>query len=126
MPEFQVTIDPVENRGFEYYTGLGFSLFSKGVRGELGRGGRYQIGGLNSEGSCGFTLYMETVIRSLIGSVSKRRIYVPCGTDRRLAENLRGLGWAIVYGLDEITKAKVEAEKLNCTHVLLNGEPVKI
>ncbi|GIR53434.1 MAG: hypothetical protein CM15mP62_09050 [Rhodospirillaceae bacterium] len=30
----QITIDPVESRGFEYYSGLGFS-FSQGVRGNL-------------------------------------------------------------------------------------------
>ena len=39
-PELSVTIDPVERRGFEYQTGVSFTLFVQGVRGELGRGGR--------------------------------------------------------------------------------------
>ena len=39
----EVTIDPIENRGFEYYSGIGFSFFSRGIRGELGRGGRYSL-----------------------------------------------------------------------------------
>ena len=44
-PEISITIDPVENRGFEYHTGVTFVLFARGVRGELGRGGRYLAGG---------------------------------------------------------------------------------
>jgi ATP phosphoribosyltransferase regulatory subunit len=40
-PDLALTIDPVENRGFEYHSGISFSLFARGVRGELGRGGRY-------------------------------------------------------------------------------------
>ena len=35
-PDLAVTVDPVENRGFEYYIGTCFSLFRAGVRGELG------------------------------------------------------------------------------------------
>src|SRR6201997_1507941 len=44
--ELKVTVDPVENRGFEYHTGISFTLFSATPRpvGELGRGGRYQAG----------------------------------------------------------------------------------
>ncbi len=52
-PELSVTVDPVEHRGFEYQTGLSFTLFSKGVRGELGRGGRYHAGQGDGEPSSG-------------------------------------------------------------------------
>ena len=46
VPELKVTVDPVENRGFEYHTGISFTFFSRGSAahapfGELGRGGRY-------------------------------------------------------------------------------------
>ncbi|MEX2008838.1 MAG: ATP phosphoribosyltransferase regulatory subunit, partial [Dongiaceae bacterium] len=40
-PDLALTVDPVEHRGFEYHTGIGFALFARRVRGELGRGGRY-------------------------------------------------------------------------------------
>ncbi len=43
-PDLMLTVDPVEHRGFEYQTGTSFTLFSRGVRGELGRGGRYRAG----------------------------------------------------------------------------------
>ena len=36
-PDLKITIDPVENRGFEYHTGVSFVLFALGVRGERRR-----------------------------------------------------------------------------------------
>ena len=47
IPALKVTVDPVENRGFEYHTGISFTFFARvdpelGPLGELGRGGRYR------------------------------------------------------------------------------------
>ncbi|MDD3444836.1 MAG: ATP phosphoribosyltransferase regulatory subunit, partial [Zavarzinia sp.] len=42
-PAIVLTIDPGEYRAHEYHTGFGFTLFAAGVRGELGRGGRYDM-----------------------------------------------------------------------------------
>src|SRR3954451_7112214 len=58
IPGVKVTVDPVENRGFEYHTGISFTFFARvdpvrgplgpssmselGPVGELGRGGRYE------------------------------------------------------------------------------------
>ena len=120
-PDLVVTIDPVENRGFEYYTGLGFSLFSQGVRGELGRGGRYQVDDLDKEGSCGFTLYVETVIRAISAPPTVARVFVPHGTARSLACNLREEGWITVAGLAPETDDAVAAKRLGCNHVLVCG-----
>jgi len=60
LNDVQITIDALERRGFEYQTGLSFTLFAQGTRGELGRGGRYDIG---NETANGFTLYMDTILR---------------------------------------------------------------
>ena len=125
-PGLEVTIDPVENRGFEYYTGLGFSLFSRGVRGELGRGGRYQVDGLDSEGSCGLTLYMETVIRAIDDPMNPDRLFLPIGTPRAIAAGFRDDGWITVRGLDPVAEPSVDAERLGCTHILQNGAPTPI
>ena len=43
--DITLTLDPVEIRGYEYHSGVTFTLFSPKVRGELGRGGRYQLSG---------------------------------------------------------------------------------
>src|SRR5439155_25638127 len=62
LPNLKVTVDPVENRGFEYHTGISFTFFARvdpehGPLGELGRGGRYQAGEpAIPEPATGFTL----------------------------------------------------------------------
>ncbi len=62
LTDIQITIDPLERRGFEYQTGVSFTLFAKGARGELGRGGRYNVK-LSGETATGFTLYMDSILR---------------------------------------------------------------
>src|SRR5204863_1200443 len=68
IPGLKVTVDPVENRGFEYHTGISFTFFARvgpelGPLGELGRGGRYQAGPPEApEPATGFTLYTDTVL----------------------------------------------------------------
>jgi len=60
----QITIDLIERCGFSYQTGVSYTLFSPSVRGELGRGGRYQVNDNESakrEEASGFTLYMDSV-----------------------------------------------------------------
>lgn len=61
LRDIALTIDPLETRGFEYQTGVSFTLFAKGARGELGRGGRYDA---NGESAAGFTFYMDSILRA--------------------------------------------------------------
>lgn len=62
LSDIQVTIDPLERRGFEYQSGVSFTLFARGASGELGRGGRYNVS-LSGETATGFTLYMDSILR---------------------------------------------------------------
>jgi ATP phosphoribosyltransferase regulatory subunit len=117
-PGLALTIDPVENRGFEYHTGVSFTLFARGVRGELGRGGRYRTGNGGGEPATGFTLYTDTVLRALPEQKPMPRLYVPPGADGQAAERLRGEGWATVAGLMQVTDVAAEAKRLNCGHWL--------
>jgi ATP phosphoribosyltransferase regulatory subunit len=55
-------------RGFKYYSGMGFTLFSKNIAGALGRGGHYDVhfgGRKHTESASGFTLYMDTVRKAM-------------------------------------------------------------
>ncbi len=124
-PVLEVTIDPVENRGFEYYTGIGFSLFSEGVRGELGRGGRYMVNGAGGEGSCGFTLYMESVLRAIPQAGSVQQVYVPFGTARAEASALREDGWITVIGFEAESDPGAAAERFGCSHILHDGSVMR-
>lgn len=116
-PEVTLTIDPVENRGFEYHTGISFTLFAQNISGELGRGGRYLAGG--DEPATGATLFLDTVLAALPGPVAAKRAFVPAGAPRALAQALRAQGWITVAGLEPVADNAAEAKRLGCGHVLL-------
>ena len=116
-----LTIDPGESRGFEYQTGVSFTLLVKGVRGELGRGGRYNL--VSGETATGFTLYMDSVMRAVPEAVPAPRVFLPCGTPHAAAAALHAEGWQTLRGLDETADPAVEARRLGCSHILRDGRP---
>jgi ATP phosphoribosyltransferase regulatory subunit len=128
-PELKVTVDPVENRGFEYHSGISFTFFAGGVAafgsgGELGRGGRYEAGNpAAAEPATGFTLDTDTILRTLPDMPPCRRLLLPYGTGRAHARVLREAGWITVSALEPEADWRAEARRLGCTHVLLDGEP---
>ena len=125
-PDLTVTVDFVEHRGFEYQTGLSFTLFARGVRGELGGGGRYRAGsrvGAEEEGepATGFTLYMDSVLRAVPAPEAPRRVFVPHGTPAAQAAALRAQGWVTVAGLEPAADDASEAKRLACGHLYAGG-----
>jgi ATP phosphoribosyltransferase regulatory subunit len=127
IPALKVTVDPVENRGFEYHTGISFTFFARvglalGPLGELGRGGRYQAGAPAApEPATGFTLYTDTVLRTLPPPPPRRRVLVPPDTDPARARTLRADGWITVAALLPAADWREEARRLDCGHVLEKG-----
>jgi len=122
-PQARLTVDPVEHRGFEYQTGISFILFARGVRGELGRGGRYEASGPNGEreSSTGFTLYLDSVLRALPPPAPAQRIFLPFGTASDEGRRLRAEGWTTVAGLAAVPDPQKEARRLGCSHCLADG-----
>jgi ATP phosphoribosyltransferase regulatory subunit len=129
MPSLRVTVDPVENRGFEYHSGIAFAFFARvgrerGPLGELGRGGAYVAGEPNSpEPATGFTLYTDTILRTLPEARTTRRVLVP-PAEREAAAALRAAGWVTVAALTPAADWPSEARRLGCGHVLAGGKPV--
>jgi ATP phosphoribosyltransferase regulatory subunit len=130
MPTLMVTIDPVENRGFEYHTGISFTFFSRietqrGVLGELGRGGRYEAGDpATPEAATGFTLYTDMILSTLPQAHARRRLLLPPDAHAALSAALRDQGWITVAALTLASDWHAEAERLGCGHVLEAGKPV--
>jgi ATP phosphoribosyltransferase regulatory subunit len=131
-PELKVTIDPVENRGFEYHTGISFTFYGGGVAthgpvGDLGRGGRYEAGDPSApEPATGFTLYTDTILQTLPRPVAPRRLLLPFGVDPARCRALREEGWVTVAALEAVPDWHAEARRHGCDHVLEDGQPVKI
>lgn len=123
-PDLTLTVDPVEHRGHVYQIGLSFTLFGLGVRGELGRGGRYLADCLDggSEPGTGFTLFTDTVMRAIEPGAGPARLYLPLGTPRTAAVALRQEGWATVNGLEANEDSTQEAQRLRCSHLWREGK----
>jgi ATP phosphoribosyltransferase regulatory subunit len=122
-PDITLTLDPVEHRGFEYHTGIGFTVFAAGLSGELAGGGRYRARNGNSsddegERATGVTLYLDTILGTLSPTPKDRRILVPVDTDPSRAAKLREAGWVTVMALGEVADARAEAVRMGCGHVL--------
>jgi len=119
-PALTVTVDLVEHRGYEYQTGLSFTLFARGVDGELGCGGRYRS--LDNEPATGFTLYMDTLLRAVPAPDKPKRLFLPEDTPWSRGEAARRDGWVTVAGLTAVGDAAGEARRMRCDHVLIDGE----
>jgi ATP phosphoribosyltransferase regulatory subunit len=123
-PDLTLTIDPTDHRGFEYHTGVTFSLLAPAVRGDFGRGGRYvnQAG----EPATGFTLYLDTLQRALPAPAAPNRVFVPNGTAPSEAQKLRSEGWVTIQGLEAVKDDAAEARRLGCTRLWRNGHPIEL
>jgi len=134
-PKLKLTIDPLEYRGFEYHSGSSFSIFSKKAQNELGRGGRYRVidykkpEGEKHKGdgaekfieAVGFTLYINTILRTLPKFRRKPRIYLPIGIKIPEAEALRKQGMITISGLEKVKDIATEAKRLGCSHYYDGG-----
>ena len=119
-----ITVDPLESRGFDYHNGVGFSIFAQGVRGELGRGGRYQTSIFpKGELSTGVTLYLERVLRAVPLASTLEIVYIPHAeglttwTEARAEGRICRLGTSGLDGAAMINDAKM----MDATHIWENG-----
>lgn len=124
-PGLRLTADPLENRGFEYHTGICFTIFPSRVRGELASGGRYVTrgNGLGEGGevATGVTLYVDTILRSVPAPGGARRVFLPVGTAPETGRALRAEGWITVAGLRRADPPEDEAARLGCSHLCRAG-----
>ncbi len=127
QPGLSMTLDPVEHRGFEYQTGISFTYFARGVRGELGRGGRYETpvapapDAASRPSSTGFTIFMDSVMRAVPATAPPDMVFLPSGTDPREGRRLREAGQRTVAALDDGRPADEEARRMGCSHIWQGG-----
>jgi len=116
------TIDPLDRRGFEYHTGISFSLFSKKGKEELGRGGRYKIDFGKEEDAVGFTLSVNALMRVIPSTETKQKIFVPFGTETEESTKLREEGLITINALKKSGNSEAEAKRLGCHFIYKKGK----
>ena len=123
-PDLDLTIDPVEYRGFEYQSSVSFTLLARGVRGELGRGGRYIS--QSGEPATGFTLFLDSLMRAVAPAERQTRVFMPFGSKVADGQGLRAGGFTTVAGLAKVADARAEARRLGCGHVFIDNTVVPV
>jgi ATP phosphoribosyltransferase regulatory subunit len=116
-----LTLDPTERHGFEYQNWIGFSLFGRGLSGEVGRGGTYMLlhPDDREETAVGFSLFLDPLVDAGLGVVERRSVFLPRGTDAASPQRLRAEGWTTIAALSD----QDDPAALGCTHRLVGTEP---
>jgi len=126
--DIKISIDPMESEKFGYHTGIGFTIFAKGSKCEIGRGGRYEIE--NEDGAIaatGATIYINEVLRILKMNQQKDKIFAPFGTDWKKIKELAGLdGKMVICGHVQVDDARTEAKRQGCDFLLEGGKLVNL
>ncbi len=123
LPDVTITIDLSEYNGFEYHTGIGFTLYSPLAKFELGKGGRYQTA--NDENAVGFSIYLDSLLKISATNTknNSKRILLPEDTTYKQAKDLRDKGWLTVILFQETQSILDDAERHRCEYVFFNKEP---
>lgn len=120
----EITIDPVENKGFEYHSLASFSLFSRSSQSELGRGGRYSILSARGqeEAATGMTLYVNTLMEAVPPQTEAPTVLVGGDVPVDACIGLQQQGFRTLRALDGDISAAT-AQRMGCSHVLKEGTP---
>ncbi|MEM6833122.1 MAG: ATP phosphoribosyltransferase regulatory subunit [Pseudomonadota bacterium] len=122
-------VDPGEVHGFSYQAGWALSVFSQGIRGELGKGGAYALTGADmTEPAQGFTFYPDVFAPSTLASSNGQatpKILVPADTSADIVAKLQADGYVTIRDLspkagtsDELGK---RAAHLRCSAFFFDG-----
>ncbi len=119
----KLSMDPLENRGFKYHTGITFTIFSDKLKGEIAKGGSYNI--LTGETATGCTIYTEKVYPNLMLNLDKDLVYIPY-LNMNDAEEIIKKGYRIVFGSVSNFEYEKEASEMNCKYIWKDNTILKL
>ncbi len=115
LPDVAITLDPLDMQGFGYHTSISFSLFAKGLRGAIAKGGAYRTG--YNEAAVGISVYMERVLRGLTPPDAPPFVYISATLGFDVALSYIQRGRHIVFG-SEGADEEAEARALGCQFIV--------
>ena len=126
-PEVNFFIDLSESNYLYYHTGTRFTFYSKNVRGEVARGGRY-VSREDSmlESSTGFTCYMDTIIRASSFTEKINKILIPYDTPQERKTELIDTGYTIETFFGNHNQIKKAAFEKKIEFYLINNKVISI
>ncbi len=109
-----------------YYQGIKFTFFAKGVRGEIAGGGRYNLKYEdNSETAIGYTCYMDTILRASSFENNQKRILIPFSTDYKIKKKLIKEGFVLFKTFEDNVDMRSQSKKFGFKYFLLNKKIIK-
>ena len=112
-----ISIDPLENRGFKYHTGLSFTFFSQNYKGEIAKGGRYQT--MSDETATGCTIYTEKIYNTSHDQNNNKLVYIPY-LNISVADGIIKKGYNIIFGSNSSVDIDQEATEMGCKYIWKN------
>ena len=122
-PLVNITLDPLENRGFKYHSGLSFTIFSKIFRGEIAKGGRYLT--VSDETATGCTIYTEKIYNTSKDLIENKLVYIPI-LNISSANSIINKGYDIIFGTTANNNIEQEAHKMGCKYILKNKTIIEL
>ena len=122
-PSVNITLDPLENRGFKYHSGLSFTIFSKNFRGEIAKGGRYLT--VSNETATGCTIYTEKIYNTAKDFIENKLVYVPF-LNINDANSIINRGYDIIFGTRENDNVEQEAHEMGCKYIFKNETIIEL
>lgn len=119
-PNLDISIDLLENRGFEYHTGISFSLFSKHHQHEVGRGGRYTIDTTERPiQAVGATIFVEEILDLMASKQGKKKLLVPVSLPKEALETYHHQGYITMTATTSEHPTRDEAKRLGADAIVL-------
>ena len=119
--EYKISIDLLDHRGFEYYTGITFSIFCLNSSKEVCRGGRYLTS--KNKDAVGSTFLLNQFLQlRRISKNNKKKILISYNSifDKNLPK-LRKKGWVTIQNIDSDNYKKI-AKLHNCKFIFKNNK----
>jgi ATP phosphoribosyltransferase regulatory subunit len=94
QPQVSVSFDLADSRGYAYYTGVRFAIYTPGATDALVRGGRYdEVGSVfgRNRPAVGFSLDVKELVGVVPARALKAAIRAPWGTEASLRTAVQGL-----------------------------------
>jgi ATP phosphoribosyltransferase regulatory subunit len=122
LSDVQVSFDLADLRGYAYYTGVRFAVYTNGAPGALLRGGRYDAVGSvfgRERPAVGFSLDIKSLVRVATGPALRAAIRAPWGEEKNLRNaiaRLRDSGETVVCVLPG---HESEIDEFDCDRALV-------
>ena len=119
-----IILDPLEMNSFNYHDGITFTIFSKGIRTGIAKGGNYKT--ISQENATGISIYTER-LNYVLDLTIKRKIVLLKSLDFKNAEKLIKDGFTINFTNKKTKRKFLEiAKQMKCNYVFYKNKLEKV